>query len=243
MTPTDPTLIAAALETLRQADAARADALAAITLPCLMSALRYARTDRDREKIARFAAYLPVDDPPESCGPHDVYSSGALRYHLPADGWAARLLTLRARFAPVPLVIVKDGSTSIRPAAGAPEGGEPIADWTITAEATADYPVRLLVTWWTEIGPGVVVRIDATTEGRDVHAWHPMTQRVRYHLDNAPKSDRVRQHPEDRKWSASWTWGASPRVIRWWTSPGDRPRLTWTWHPGAELADAIGGAE
>lgn len=208
------------------------------------------RRFRSKAAAENFAAgrhvwSAPAQPQPTTLTPHTCYSVAGLDYQLPREDWRAVLTALRERHPAIPLAVVKDGSTSIRPIPTEPDERtkvEPCADFVIRSEATADYPHTIRIEWYTEPAPGVVLRIDVNAgamTGADT--WHPLCSRVRYTLDNAPRSERAaRQHPEDRRWSASWTWGAGSRSIKWWTSPGNRAPMTWTWLPGVTLDHAIG---
>lgn len=242
------TTLETAINTIREARAAIADATAALAdAPAYIGrAITYSGTrPADLARIEQAIPFCPTVEPlPESLTPHTCYSTAGLTYALPRDGWRERLAGLRARHPAIPLAIVKDGSTAIRPAARpAPERAsvEHVADYAIAVRPVADYPVVVVIEWYTEPAPGVVLRIHAEAgamSGPD--AWHPLCARVRYTLDNPPRSERTRQHPEDRRWSCAWTWGPGSRSIRWWSSPGERSPMTWTWPAGTTLEHAIG---
>jgi hypothetical protein len=98
--------------------------------------------------------------------------------------------------------------------------------------ATGDYPHTLTVRWWWLAAEGVTVEVRCTL------THHSATSLVRYTLDNPPRN-HGRQHPEDRRWAVSWTLGSGSASIKWWTSPGNKPRMTWTWPPGTSLNHAV----
>ena len=245
MTTTDTmdyATINAAIRTYTEAAEAMADADAALKRaapPYVVRALTYkTATPKDRARLASVLPYLPGpgDFEPVTLSPHTTTGAAFLEYEIPAEhpDWIACVAGLRARHPAIPVGIRRNGSTSIGPVTG--NGNEEErADFTLTTDApSGDYPHNLTVTWWTSPAPGVVLEIRV-----DAKPW-AARRRVMYHLDNAPKSERTRQHPEDRKWSVSWTWGTGSASIKWWTSPGNKPRMTWTWPVGTDIGHAIG---
>lgn len=225
-------VILAAVQTIREADAADVPPYVRTALASRLN------TTAHLERLASVLPYLPTEAPvPTTLSPYEVYGAAGLCYTLPAEGWRETIATLRARHPAAPLATFRDGSTSVHPASIPAKGGTvvPCADFVIKVDAVADYTPTITIAWWTEPAPGVRIGIEVRTDG-----YHPLLSRVRYSRDNAPKSDRVRQHPEDRKWSASWTWGSGSTVIKWWTSPGQRSPMSWTWPVGTEIDHAIG---
>lgn len=252
--PTVPALLSAALATYAEAEAAMKDAAAAmVDVP---KYIRDAITSRhaipaDRERIGKVALYLPTsgDIMPASVHPHEAYGDAALCYTIGGDpfrwdavaadvgDWRATVRTLLERHPPIPVSVARGSCTSIRPdeRPGRHEDGakiQPVAPVIVTADKVSDYPHKLLIQWWTSPAPGVVLRIEVTGQGHN-----DLTRRVSYRVTNAPKNDYHRQHPEDRKWEVSSTWGPGSTRINWWTSPGNPPRVTWTWPVGTTFDD------
>lgn len=251
-------ILSVALATYAEAEAAMTDAAAALAdVPKYIRDAVTSKSNRpgDRDRIAKVAPFLPVDGEimPSSVHPHETYGDAALCYTIGGDpfrwdaasadvgDWRATVRTLLDRHPPIPVSVAKGGCTSIRPdiRPGRNEEHakiEAVAPVIITSDKTSDYPHKILIQWWTEPAPGVVLRIDVTGQGHN-----DLTRRVSYRVTNAPKNYH-RQHPEGRKWSVSSTWG--PGVLRridWWTSPGNPPQVTWAWPVGATFEDMTAG--
>ena len=243
-----PALLSVALATYAEAEAAMTDAAAA--LADVPKYIRDAITSRhaspgDRERIGKVAPYLPTsgDIMPARIHPHETYGDAALCYTIGGDpfrydaaaadvgDWRATVATLLDRHPPIPVSVARGSCTSIRPdeRPGTREDGakiQPVAPVIITSDKTNDYPHTILIHWWTSPAPGVVIRIEVIGRGHN-----DLTRRVSYRVTNAPK-DYHRQHPEDRRWSLTSTWGGGSTPINWYSSPGNPPRRTWTWPTG-----------
>lgn len=235
--------IRAALATYTEATAAMADADRALNAAApayIVRALTYkGARPGDRDRLAAVVPYLPDTAPlPVTLSPHTVNAAAFLEYEIPADchDWGGAVLELRQRHPAIPVAIVKDSCTSIRPASVPVKERatvEECADFAVTADApSGDYEHAVSVTWWTEPAPGIVLEIRVQLE-----PWGARRM-VRYTLDNPPRN-HGRQHPEDRRWSVSWSWGGGSRSIKWWTSPGNKPRMTWTWPVGTDIGHAL----
>lgn len=253
----DHATIKAAITTYQEATAAMADAdraLADAAPSYIVKAMTYkGGTDQQRARIVKALPYLPAaEDLPMSLTPHETYGDVGLTYTVGGDphrwdqsavsvgAWTDTVAALLLRHPPIPVSVAKGGCTSIRPDARPGKQEEratvtPIADVHITADKIADYPHTVMLQWWTAPAPDVVIRIQVVCQG-----YNEATKRVRYSVTNAPKSDRVRQYPEDRQWSVSSTWGPGSARIQWASGQGNPPRVTWTWPVGTSIEDMIG---
>ena len=233
---TDARLFRTVIASMDEAEAATADALAALdTLPPFVrSAL--ARTDtKQRARLGLVLPHVPTDAPLPSClSPFTPYAAAFLSYPVstPAD-----LAPLLARHAPIPVAVEKDSCTSIRPAS-LPAKHEradvrPVSPIIVTCERTADYPHKVTVQWWTEIDPGVIVEIHA-----EAAEWSEIARWFRYE-ETTPKPHPRRDDPA-RTWRLSTTLPGADR-INWHTGAGNPPRVTLTWPLGVDVAaDALG---
>lgn len=228
-------IIMSAVNTYREASAAMADADSALTDACppyIARALTYKGTKpADRERLVKVLPYLPTDGrTPDTLSPYTVNADAFIEYRIDTENWRDVINDIRDAMPGAPVGIHRAACTSVRPMR---DGDEERADFVIEADAASgDYPHTLTVKWWWVAAEGVTVEVRCTL------THYSATSLVRYTLDNPPRN-HGRQHPEDRRWSVSWTLGSGSASIKWWTSPGNKPRMTWTWPPGTSLNHAL----
>lgn len=177
------------------------------------------KAQREYDELARFAPHLP--DLPYRLVMAGGYKSAC---HVGLDAQAVRdVCPLLEALPPVPLFLVKDGSTSFQP--------EEV--WTERQEVLPVAPVELRLdnicrpriefSWWTQLSFGLCsVHVDVS----QVFGWVRWTGQK-----------RMRQGQVYYEGAEVYHHFPGAKSVRWWNSPEYLPSRSLYWEAGVSVAD------